>query len=132
MTDYIEEMMKTAGILGDSICSNCDRNAPDDTLGLCCNGCLSIDKEIYPSFTAEKQLEIIKLIGKNICKNCYTLEIETDDVERFYILSLINQRNGIRQFNVFDTDFTQALAQLTIELMDSGELDKSKVKEILE
>lgn len=38
----------------------------------------------------------------------------------------------IFEINCQFPDFTQALAQLTTELMNAGELDKEKVKEILE
>ena len=127
MTNCIEEMMETADVCGDSICSNCDRNAPGDTLGLFCNGCMSIDEMIYPDFTAEKQLEIIKLIGKFKDFNCFF-----DNRSRRWFFSAGLELPVCFDFQEENTDFTQALAQLTTELMNAGKLDKEKVKEILE
>lgn len=105
MTDYIEEMMRTAGV------DYYDRyyNCKNDKEGICDTDCCFLCDEseevyCYPDFTSAKQLEMIKLIGWASPK----------DIERE------NQ------------DFTQTLAQLTTELMNAGELDKQKVKEILE
>lgn len=128
MTDYVEQMMKTAGVnLLPLDCEKC--GAQRFALGQCAN---TDCKRIYPDFTAEKQLELIKLVGKSICQNNYTLELETDEIEKFYILSLITQRSRIREFNVFGTDFSQVFAQLATELIKRDKLDKEKVKEILQ
>lgn len=76
-------------------------------------------KKKYPSFTADKQLEIIKLIISN-----------TDlHINRQGMSSLSKDYDLIE---VENSNFSQALTQLTTELMDTGELDKEKVKEILQ
>lgn len=89
MTDYIEEMMKTAGIEPEKICANADKFCYDchssDEIRLqekerhyigdfaickydkystekCRN--FRFEKEVLPDFTAKKQLEIIKLMIK--------------------------------------------------------------------
>lgn len=131
MTNHIDEMMKTAGCkqqycgwldMGDLDTQykfvRCDTLEEWNDNALFSRTSYSYDDENedwkipelkYPDFTAEKQLEIIKLI-----RDSYYLH-------RFY-------------YAVGDTnkDFTQALAQLTTKLMNTGELDKQKVKEILE
>lgn len=113
MTDFVEQMMETAG---------CKRRIPE------CFECFvnriermrTIDEcpRLYPSFTAEKQLEAIKLISDF---RLYTMEDGTYDIRGQYI-------------EVTDTkgDFPQALAQLTIKLMNAGKLDKEKVRGILQ
>lgn len=90
--NHIEEMMKTAGV----------------------------SKVFYRDFTAEKQIELIKLIAKTLIffSAMYNHSGEYD--------LCINGISGIQD------DFTQALAQFTTELIKAGELDKQKVKEILE
>lgn len=129
MTDYIEEMMETAGCEE----KRCPNNVYDE---LCkkyefCNNAPHC--KIYPDFTAEKQLELIKLISTNrIGKDYKILEIDRDEIDNLYYFSLTNKEDKCQSTYVSNKDFTQALAQLTIELMNAGELDKNKVKEILE
>lgn len=78
-------------------------------------------QDVFPPFTAEKQLEIIKLIGKST------------DLHYFgYGMSSLSESTDANIIEVEHKDFTQALAQLTTELMKAGELDKEKVKEILQ
>lgn len=119
--NYIEQMMKTAGIV------SCDKNCPNYKFN---TACYSDDKGNipwpikYPDFTAEKQLEIIKLIVQNGTLN--TLQMEYFIKEKDYKLSTYRKESN------YNKDFTQALAQLTTELMNAGELDKEKVKEVLE
>jgi len=147
MTDYIEEMMRIAGVkpkyyydmmLQDTI-------KPEEKFPL--KGCSAIevisyckDKKdygfckvyevliVFPDFTPAKQLEIIKLIGDK----CHTLDIFKGFLkDSVYHIGAIEEW-GEYKYNGENQDFTQALAQLTIELMKANELDKKKVKEILE
>ncbi len=100
MTNYIEKMMRTAGV----------EQYPQEIL-------LPNEYE-YPDFTAEKQLQIIKLLN------------DTSDLHCVHnTLSSLTEEEAIE---VYNEDFTQALAQLTTELMNAGKLDKKKVKGILE
>ncbi len=117
MINYIEDMMKTAGVNTKTVCAELKKE------GFYCGTCpiinpTSCDKVIYPDFTAEKQLEIIKLLNDTSDFHCAHNN-----------LSSLTEEGAIE---VYNEDFSQALAQLTIELMNAGELDKSKVKEILE
>lgn len=113
MTNHIEEMMKMAGI-EKNYCENCDQVVNIDCL---LYGC---DKQGYPAFTAEKQLEIIKLLfGGTYDFNGF---FGSDNKFHLHLKSLM----------AFNQDFTQALANLTTELMKANELDKEKVKGILE
>lgn len=119
MTNPIEEMMKTAEVNGEII--SCDKNCPNYKFNTACysdnKGNIPCPVR-YPDFTAEKQLEIIKLLSKK------KITIGSDDGLFWFNIS------GYYPF--FKADFTQALARLTLDLMNDEELDKSKVKEILE
>ncbi len=125
MTDYIENMMKTARI---KPCYQKRIECKDGyEIGHSCNNppCISCDKavfeDVYPVFTAEKQLEIIKLIGKST------------DLHYFgYGMSSLSESSDEGVIEVKNNDFPQALARLTTELMKANELDKKKVKGILE
>ncbi len=121
MTNHIEEMMRTAGlkpmwIAREEIGTDIDGypifgETKYFTTYEEANkyGYVPCDEEqdlSYPKFTSSKQLEIIKLIGNKL-PVCF-------------------------DFQESNPDFSQALAQLTTELMRAGEVDKEKVKEILE
>jgi len=112
MTNYIDEMIKTAGVKGKWI-----KYETETT-----DGCINLGSKLtYPDFTAEKQLEVIKLIANEQDFYFYGSGISVqagDDAKEFEVLIKKN--------------FPEALAQLTTELMNAGELDKEKVKEILE
>lgn len=130
MTDYIENMMKTARI---KPCYQKRIECKDGyEIGHSCNNppCISCDKavfeDVYPVFTAEKQIYIIILIGQKY---------------KFTTFSKIFSNNSvvyqcrIKQPTLYriaeDSNFAQALARLTTELMNAGELDKERIKEIL-
>lgn len=121
MTNYIEEMMKTADCKKQIMCEWTCKDAEK-----CNASCEHFEtkQDVYPPFTAEKQLEVIKLITQN--GTLSTLQIEYYIKEKDYKLSTYQKVSNYNQ------DFTQALAQLTTELMNAGELDKEKVKGILE
>lgn len=141
MTNHIEEMMKTAEINGNYNyfveektlnIPRLDKHVVDKyeirhiNFGLGYYKVWSVRKE-YPDFTAEKQLEIIKLIGlergfKIIPNEGYDYMLSEDTYAKYEL-----NKQGYSM-----TDFTQALANLTTELMNAGDLDKEKVKGILE
>lgn len=80
-------------------------------------------------FTAEKQLEIIKLISSNH----YLSTIEYDDGSRGFTVEYYKtDKNDSWVCHVVESNFDEALAQLTIELLKLNELDNRAVKEILE
>lgn len=112
----IEEMMKAAGVENDCIdCKASNMIVPD------CEKC----------FTAEKQLEIIKLIGTNeVNKPYHSIRIDKDEITKdYYVMYFIDENLAYAGQHY---DFAQALAQLTTGLMKTGELDKEKVKKILQ
>ena len=79
-----------------------------------------------PIFTAEKQLKIIKLIGKfETSVRIYTIPYENDNLHWYFS---IPDENG--HFCCQNKDFHQALAQLTIELINAGKLYRNRIKEI--
>lgn len=81
---------------------------------------------LYPDFSVEKQLEIIKLIMKTGNLTFSDAKIPIPSRKNKPISIWCN--DGV----AYSDYFTQALAQLTTELMNADELDKTKVKEILE
>ena len=137
--NHIEEMMRTAGVEQEEY-KYCYWECKKPELeNIACNNtqCPYYRHEIYPypNFTASKQLEIIKLIielpykfvdyalGLGKVDNDYCIERELPtpyESRNCYVCLGRNQ------------DFTQALAELTTELMNTGKLDKNKVKEILQ
>lgn len=132
MTDYIEQMMKTTGCKTHPRgCTNDDINGYTDYISNDCEGdcedCAWYDPyEYYPDFTAEKQLELIKLIGLGDYNISIYKKVEGT-------ISIAVEPNTYKySYSSLAQDFSQALAQLTTELMNAGELDKEKVKEILE
>ena len=102
--NHIEEMMKTAGI-DCTYCLSGNMIAPD------CKNC----------FTAEKQLELLQLIAS-----------ERGLLMKENTLTVLNlKREKDVELDV-EGCFAQGLAVLATNLMNSGELNKQKVKEILE
>ena len=117
MIDFVEQMMKTAGVEQENDCENCYQELDAFCLLYGCN------EKGFPNFTAETQLEIIKLISDIDCLTIYSTEIP----DYRYIFYLQHRKVRAEQ-----KTFIEALAQLTTELMNAGKLDKKKVKEILE
>lgn len=79
----------------------------------------------FPDFISEKQLKLFLYICS--CLNYMDIEMGLDD-DKEYCLIVANT------FERFDSEaecFSLALARLTTELINAGELDKEKVKEIL-
>lgn len=143
MTNHIEQLMKAAGvepvILTD--CSFINIKKGYDVGTDCCPACederlkcedCEHSKEtqlIYPAFTPEKQIELIKLI------------VNTKKNESFYVQKnkkgyrlscLIDTGNIETVVQVTNSDFDIALAQLIINLIIRQWIDKSEVKRILE
>lgn len=129
----IEEMYKVYGVKPlkqyTSCAWNSAENCPYSKDGNCIENCtqLFIVYEEYPPFTAEKQLELIKLITStqgefSIEKNNYP------DGEQF--CCFWSSYDSYSLINTTNKDFSQALAKLVIALKDK--LDHTKVKEILE
>lgn len=120
MTNYITQMMQTAGISEADMTNNVDDYEYNHwtTMG-------------YPPFTAEKQLELIKLISTNTIDTPYrNLSFDKDGIDGNWYFGF-NVGEKVNAYRAINKDFTYALAQLTTELMNTGELDKEKVKEIL-
>lgn len=118
MTDYVTEMMETAGCRKQIMCEWACKDAE-----ICNANCEHFEnkQDVFPPFTAEKQINIIKLLGKST------------DLHYFGCgMSSLSESTDEGTIEVENDDFAQALAQLTTELMKAGELDKEKVKEVLE
>ena len=138
MTNHIEELMKAAGVVpvhltdcsfinirkGYDVGTDCCPAVEDERLK--CEDC-EHSKEtqlIYPAFTPAKQLELIKLIGKELVSLNYRQHKD------FYAMQVnsVNRYCGI--YKEADT-FEELLADIIVELIKFGELNKSEVKRIL-
>lgn len=87
---------------------------------LACINCPSgIFEKYYLRFTAEKQIELIKLISKENFVSNYVPKKE------YWVL----MTNDYASHN---NDFSEALAGLTLNLIEAGELDKDEIRRILE
>lgn len=82
-------------------------------------------KRVYPDFTAEKQLELIKLI---IELDGYSLSIYKDEGK--YVFELFDDSCTYSVVNSECDDYTDSLALLVSQLTEY--LDNQEVKEILE
>lgn len=132
MINYIEEMMETAGVNLVVKYPNLNFTEVSNTFTQA-----QYAEENYPAFTAEKQLEIIKLIIENngFCGFTNFRDKDKWSISCGFTFPIgpkpekgINFNPTFRKCETFD----QALAQLTTELINAGELDKKKVKGILE
>lgn len=134
MTNHIDEMMKMAGVNGKII--SCDANCPYYKFNIACysddKGNIPCPIE-YPDFTAEKQLEIIKLILKS--DDIDELNQYYSEIRKCYVfnaLSLPDELGFKSSWTAENKNYDLALAELVVMLMNAGELDKEKVKEVLE
>ena len=138
MTNHIEQLMKAAGVEPykrsyfeckggrSTICLCPQIGVPNAWCKEDCNGEEMQEKVEYfsPVFTPEKQLELIKLIGRELSGLNYNQhkDIYVMQVHSFRYLGIYKEA---------DT-FEKLLADMIIELMKLGELDKSEVRRILE
>ncbi len=124
MTNYIEVMMRTAGVEKEEI-KTPGRDWDNEGLASW------YIEYVYPDFTPEKQLEIIKLIASKETYSDKGVELGMYYENNSWGIELWT-KGGYTVIEFRNKHFTQALAQLTTGLMMAGELDKEKVKEILE
>lgn len=122
-----EEMMKTAGVETKPKCTK-ERKCED-------YNCINCDKQGYklPHCTAEKQLELIKLIMT--ADNIDYLEQSYNRIMKVFMLECRAFPKIVGIGELWETqnkDYDLALAELVTMLMNAGELDKEKVKRILE
>ena len=89
-----------------------------------CKNCQN-NVKVYPIFTAEKQIELIKLLAAT---ESFTVDF-----------SEIPPRNDNEQWacmcnfkSAFSADFAEALAGLTLQLIEAGELGKEAVRKVFE
>ena len=127
MTNHIEQLMKAAGVKpvmltdcsfinikkGYEIGTDCCPACEDERLK--CEDCehSKLTKRLYPAFTPEKQLELIKLIGKRKGYGCIGEQVD-------YFIEM----EGLK--------FDKSVAQITLNAISSKILDKPDVRRILE
>lgn len=132
MTDFIKRMMRTAGVQKYFNHYKCRKGTSvfGCPVFFCkdCDGTKNLKKVYtYPDFTADKQLELMMLIVEQH-EHIVINSALVDNKPGFLIT-----KDSPFLYNIgAHTDFTQALADLILELMKTGELDKKKVKEILQ
>ena len=134
MTNHIEELMKAAGVKPVIryyfYFINEEMEITKEALIQCAKAFTNLGKVTrvtreYPAFTPEKQLELIKMIGKELVSLNYRQHKD------FYAMQVnsTNRYSGI--YKEADT-FEELLADIIVELIKLGELNKSEVKRILE
>lgn len=84
----------------------------------------------YPPFTAEKQLDLIKVLATNkIDKDYQYIAIDKDEIEDEWYFNFFIQPN---KYHAHDKDFAIGLAKLVnILWQDLTEQEKAEIKEIL-
>lgn len=105
-----------------------------DTPACCpenCTGCKYFNRfeKVYPDFTPEKQLELIKLLVNTKKVECFYIQKRKND---FKISCLLETTNFAASVIATDPAMDTALAKILIKLIQKSELDKSEVKRILE
>ena len=81
-------------------------------------------EERLPDFTAEKQIELIKLIG--------VIDSFTADYSEIAPRNDNEQWGCICLFKVsYNSIFSEALAGLVLQLIEEGELDKEEIRKVL-
>lgn len=141
MTNYINEMIKTAGCkpyylyyyrFGASSRIALTKEQVINNHKVIRGRVYSVKNRI-PDFTAEKQLEIIKLILKS--DNIDELNQYYSEIRKCYVfntLSLPDELGFKSSWTAENKNYDLALAELVVMLMNAGELGKQKVKEVLE
>ena len=146
MTNHIEELMKAAGVVpvhltdcsfinirkGYDVGTDCCPAVEDERLK--CEDC-EHSKEtqlIYPVFTPEKQLELIKLILK--ADNVDSFSQYYSEILKAFVFTCksLPEMNTYNVWESINTDYALALSELALSLIEESQLDKSEVKRILE
>lgn len=103
-------------------CKECEAHI-EDAMPYCKNA-------EYPTFTAEKQLELIKWLLYNTKVDCLNMFYKN---EENYLEISINCQNGYSYENSFDDNFEIAIASTINTLwQDLTEEERKQIKEILE
>ena len=142
MTNYIEQLMKAAGVDKIMISGCCSYYIDKDVkywetkcrehLSKWDNDCENCPNNkivySYPDFTPEKQLELIKLLSVGNGINYYFSLHKDKLFDNWEFYSYV-KNGGIK---VERTDFEEGLAKLVLRMTLEGHIDKSEVKKILE
>ena len=92
-------------------------------------------KDLYPPFTAEKQLELIKLIGDNSKRNYYAyFTCDKDDIDNLYYLNFVKTEEKCdKNKTIKHAAFSQALAGLVCGLWeDLTPEQREEIRKVLE
>ena len=123
MTNHIEQLMKEAGVECSTMCKPIGANRKAG-----CDNC-ERRKVFYPSFTPEKQLELIKLVLK---KPYIEWEQYFENNKFIMKADMPDETYACLTIDVENTEYALALAEFITELLKIKRLDKSEVKKILE
>lgn len=148
MVNHIEQMMKVAGVKQKFryivLFFNNEYEARREDMPIYFKalkkGDIKVKRVIkyYPPFTPAKQLELIKLICKsrNICElSIHLVPYGAGEDFWFQKVTYFKEQKCYMDKEpvlVAASKFENVLAELTIELIKSNELDKAEVKRILE
>ena len=93
------------------------------------------DCEKYPPFTAEKQIELIKLIACNKINKSYRyISLDKDEIDSRWHISLTKETvDSATSYNGRNINFGEALAELINSLWQSlTDAERTQIKNILE
>ncbi len=143
MTNHIEELMKAAGVepviltdcsfinigKGYDVGTDCCPAVEDERLK--CEDCehSKVKQRLYPAFTPEKQLELIKLVLK---KPYIEWEQYFENNKFIMKADMPDETYACLTIDVENTEYALALAEFITELLKIKRLVKSEVRRILE
>lgn len=123
----ISKLYENAGIKSFKTCEFCTQKSVDCLKENISNKTCGLSSDIYPPFTAEKQLELIKYFSNN-----YNIGINKDN-NIFRLLFL--DKDGIHNFYTSGVGFAEQLALFVISRYKNEiltEEERKQIKEILE
>ena len=120
----IDQMMECYGVEKRAYCEWCENS------DLCYSYCEHLGEKTlyYPPFTAEKQIELIKLLLDE--NKGYNLTLYFDTELRKYVMEVFETDAMFSSVNPENVNFEECLASLITQLYEY--LPRQRVKEILE
>lgn len=118
-TNYIHKLMKRVKIAGLTIAELGTTYNPDY---------FEVNCKYYPSFTPEKQLALIEYIGT---VSSFACECLLGRYDNWYFRAFNKNNNNEETWNSQGNTFSQGLACLIIDMINSKILNKDRIREIL-
>ena len=129
----IEKLYENAGV--EPIAEYCKHQCNNEFDDNACIGCKHIEKVEYPPFTAEKQIELIKLLAhKDYDKDALLININASNYTYFSLgINSSDDGNGLYEDYCFGSkQFDEALAGVVnLIWQDLTEEEKQQIRDIL-